>query len=118
MRIELPEGYVPPQPTHPHYGYVTPEEQAERETAEHEAGEGAEGQGIVPGVDPEAGMPPAAPSPWAPEPEVVTGPEAPERRRPGRVAVDRLGSEPVAEPEAPDEATRPAARPRPPEAGT
>ncbi len=47
MRIELPEGYVPPQPTHPHYGYVTPEEQAEREAAE--GPEGAEGaEGIVP----------------------------------------------------------------------
>ena len=27
MRVELPEGYVPPEPTHPHYGYLTPEEQ-------------------------------------------------------------------------------------------
>ena len=27
MRVELPEGYVPPQPTHPMYGYLTPQEQ-------------------------------------------------------------------------------------------
>jgi hypothetical protein len=26
IRVELPEGYVPPEPTHPQYGYLTPEE--------------------------------------------------------------------------------------------
>jgi hypothetical protein len=26
MRVELPEGYVPPEPTHPFYGYLTPDE--------------------------------------------------------------------------------------------
>ena len=44
MRVELPEGYVPPEPTHPTYGYLTPEEQAEFEAAERAR------RGIVPGV--------------------------------------------------------------------
>jgi hypothetical protein len=44
MRVELPEGYAPPQPTHPSYGYLTPQE---RETFEAE--ERAR-LGIVPGV--------------------------------------------------------------------
>src|SRR4029453_9101791 len=26
MRVGLPEGYVPPEATHPFYGYLTPEE--------------------------------------------------------------------------------------------
>jgi hypothetical protein len=26
MRVGLPEGYVPPEPTHPFYGYLTPDE--------------------------------------------------------------------------------------------
>ena len=37
MRVELPPGYVPPEPTHPSYGYLTPEERVR--------------QGIVPGVE-------------------------------------------------------------------
>ena len=31
MRVELPPGYVPPEPTHPSYGYLTPQERAEFE---------------------------------------------------------------------------------------
>ncbi|MEO7234575.1 MAG: hypothetical protein ABIW80_04295 [Lapillicoccus sp.] len=99
MRIELPEGYVPPQPTHPHYGYLTPEELAElqaAEDAEHEAAKD-EGQGIVvPALDPDAGMPLAAPSPWAPESESEPEPEP--EPEPEQIPVM---------PEAPDEATRP-----------
>jgi hypothetical protein len=44
MRVELPEGYVPPQPTHPMYGYLTPEEQEAFEAEEQTR------LGIVPGV--------------------------------------------------------------------
>jgi hypothetical protein len=44
MRVELPEGYVPPDPTHPLYGYLTPDE-----LAAYEADERAR-LGIVPGV--------------------------------------------------------------------
>ena len=44
MRVELPPGYVPPEPTHPHYGYLTPEEQDEFEASERAR------VGIVPGV--------------------------------------------------------------------
>ena len=36
MRVELPEGYVPPQPTHPDYGYLTPQERAGLDAAEPE----------------------------------------------------------------------------------
>ncbi len=65
MRVELPEGYVPPQPTHPQYGYLTPEEQEAFE-AEERARLGI--VGIVPGVveEPqveEAGEPASS---WAP----------------------------------------------------
>ena len=34
MRVELPPGYVPPEPTHPSYGYLTPQERAELEAEE------------------------------------------------------------------------------------
>ena len=34
MRVELPPGYVPPEPTHPSYGYLTPQERAEFEAEE------------------------------------------------------------------------------------
>ena len=44
MRVELPEGYVPPQPTHPMYGYLTPEEQEAFEAEEQAR------LGIVPGI--------------------------------------------------------------------
>ena len=44
MRVELPEGYVPPEPTHPLYGYLTPEEQEAFEAEERAR------LGIVPGV--------------------------------------------------------------------
>ena len=44
MRVELPEGYVPPQPTHPMYGYLTPQEQEAFEAEERAR------LGIVPGV--------------------------------------------------------------------
>jgi hypothetical protein len=44
MRVELPEGYVPPEPTHPQYGYLTPEEQEAFEAEERAR------LGIVPGV--------------------------------------------------------------------
>ena len=44
MRVELPEGYVPPQPTHPMYGYLTPQEQEAFEAEERVR------LGIVPGV--------------------------------------------------------------------
>ena len=64
MRVELPEGYVPPQPTHPMYGYLTPQEQEAFEAEERVR------LGIVPGVAavPEAPegaeVPPVAS--WAP----------------------------------------------------
>lgn len=45
MRVELPEDYVPPQPTHPTYGYMTPEELEEFEAQERER------LGIVPVVE-------------------------------------------------------------------
>ncbi|MEP6649265.1 MAG: hypothetical protein ABJA74_05035 [Lapillicoccus sp.] len=67
MRVELPEGYVPPEPTHPLYGYLTPEEQSEYEAAERAR------LGIVPGAAPgeleeseEAEAPTG--SSWAPPP--------------------------------------------------
>ena len=44
MRVELPEGYVPPEPTHPMYGYLTPQEQEAFEAEERVR------RGIVPGV--------------------------------------------------------------------
>ncbi len=67
MRVELPEGYVPPQPTHPMYGYLTPQEQEAFEAEERVR------QGIVPGVaavsegpeGPEGAEAPAVVS-WAP----------------------------------------------------
>jgi hypothetical protein len=66
MRVELPEGYVPPEPTHPQYGYLTPEEQEAFEAEERAR------LGIVPGVveETEAGEAEesAAPEPAAPEP--------------------------------------------------
>ncbi len=34
VRIELPDDYVPPQPTHPTYGYLTPEELEDFEAQE------------------------------------------------------------------------------------
>ena len=48
MRVELPEGYVPPEPTHPLYGYLTPEEREAFEAQERAR------LGIVPGVVEEA----------------------------------------------------------------
>ena len=68
MRVELPEGYVPPEPTHPAYGYLTPEEQAELEAAERAR------RGIVPGVVAEAEVEEAeeATSSWAPAAAPVT----------------------------------------------
>jgi len=39
---EAPEGYVPPAPTHPNYGYMTPEEIAELVAQERERAEAAE----------------------------------------------------------------------------
>ena len=64
MRVELPEGYVPPQPTHPMYGYLTPQEQEAFEAEERVR------LGIVPGVAavpeaPEGAEVPAVAS-WAP----------------------------------------------------
>ena len=67
MRVELPEGYVPPQPTHPMYGYLTPQEQEAFEAEERVR------LGIVPGVaavpeapeGPEGAEVPAVAS-WAP----------------------------------------------------
>lgn len=63
MRVELPEGYVPPQPTHPMYGYLTPQEQEAFEAEERVR------QGIVPGV--------AAVSEGPEGPEGPEGAEAP-----------------------------------------
>jgi hypothetical protein len=60
MRVELPEGYVPPHPTHPLYGYLTPEE-----LEEYEADERAR-VGIVPGVVEAAEEPAPMVSSWAP----------------------------------------------------
>ena len=34
MRVELPPGYVPPEPTHASYGYLTPQERVEFEAEE------------------------------------------------------------------------------------
>jgi hypothetical protein len=48
MRVELPEGYVPPEPTHPMYGYLTAEEREAFEAQERAR------LGIVPGVVEEA----------------------------------------------------------------
>lgn len=45
MRIELPEDYLPPQPTHPTYGYLTPEELVDFEAEERIR------LGIVPSVE-------------------------------------------------------------------
>ena len=64
MRVELPEGYVPPQPTHPMYGYLTPQEQEAFEAEERVR------LGIVPGVaavpeTPEGAEVPAVAT-WAP----------------------------------------------------
>ena len=64
MRVELPEGYVPPQPTHPMYGYLTPQEQEAFEAEERVR------LGIVPGVAAVAEAPEGAEAPavasWAP----------------------------------------------------
>ena len=74
MRVELPEGYVPPQPTHPMYGYLTPQEQEAFEAEERVR------LGIVPGVaavpeGPEGAEVPAVAS-WAP-PVLSTLPRLP-----------------------------------------
>src|SRR5690349_8887446 len=60
MRVELPPGYVPPEPTHPSYGYLTPQERAELEAEERAR------LGIVPGPESVEGVS------EAPEPVVVT----------------------------------------------
>ena len=63
MRVELPEGYVPPEPTHPMYGYLTAEEREAFEAQERAR------LGIVPGVVEEAEVEAEAEevaSSWAP----------------------------------------------------
>src|SRR5512133_2250163 len=74
MRVELPEGYVPPDPTHPLYGYLTPDE-----LEAYEAQERAR-SGIMPGVV-EPSVTEVEPQPvtvaWAP-PLVSEGENVPE----------------------------------------
>ncbi len=72
MRVELPEGYEPPLPTHPDYGYLTPAERAARAERDAEAQEavarsGADDAG-TPGED--AAAPVEERSPWGPPPVV------------------------------------------------
>jgi hypothetical protein len=69
MRVQLPEGYVPPEPTHPLYGYLTP-----AELEGYEAEERAR-VGIVPGV--------VEPSATEVEPQAVAVPSAPPPCRAG-----------------------------------
>ncbi len=76
MRVELPEGYVPPEPTHPLYGYLTPEEQEAFEAEERAR------LGIVPGVmegaeveeaeEPASSWAPVAAAEAAPAPTTLT----------------------------------------------
>lgn len=73
MRVELPPGYVPPEPTHPFYGYLTPQEQEEYEAEERARA------GIVPGVvvqaeaaEQEAAEQEPVAVPWAP-PAIAAG---------------------------------------------
>ena len=72
-----PPGHVPPQPTHPSYGYLTPEELAEIEAQEREQGEirarAAQQAGLLAAPTGEATTawvpsPPA--QPWIPVPVV------------------------------------------------
>ena len=74
MRVELPEGYVPPDPTHPLYGFLTPDE-----LEAYEAQERAR-SGIMPGVV-EPSVTEVEPQPvtvaWAP-PLVSEGENVPE----------------------------------------
>lgn len=74
MRVELPPGYVPPEPTHPHYGYLTPEEQDEFEAEERAR------LGIVPGVPAEPVLAEEAVEvTWSPPVVAAVGaPEVPE----------------------------------------
>jgi hypothetical protein len=76
MRVELPEGYVPPESTHPFYGYLTPDE-----LEVYEAEEGVR-LGIVPGVvEPSArdAEPQPGTAAWAPQSR-IQGENAPETR--------------------------------------
>ena len=78
-----PPGHVPPQPTHPSYGYLTPEELAEIEAQEREQAEirarEAQQAGLVAAPTGEATTawvpsPPA--QPWIPAPVVEPDVEA------------------------------------------
>lgn len=94
MRIELPQDYVPPQPTHPTYGYMTPEELEAFEAQERER------LGLVPVVEEPgteateeaAALESSAPaSPWAQRParsRPATGMLASTQRRAELVAPD------------------------------
>jgi len=68
---EAPKGYVPPPPTHPTYGYLTPEEIAELEAGERERAEAAELEAQRTERTEIVYLPPTPPvSTWAPsEPE-------------------------------------------------
>ena len=94
----LPKGYVPPAPTHPSYGYLTPEELAEIEAQAREQAARAELEAVPEvaspePVDPEAAaawVPPPPAEPWVPAP--VAQAQA-DRRAGGRTAArTRTGS--------------------------
>jgi len=117
----LPKGYVPPAPTHPSYGYLTPEELAEIEAQEREQAARAELEAVPEEaspepVDPEAAaawVPPPPAEPWVPPPVAqaqTAEPEAEpllERER----AVEPA-QEPAPEP-APEPKPEPAPEPEP-----
>lgn len=74
MRVPLPEGYVPPEPTHPFYGYLTPDEMEAYE-AEQRAPSPSSGGKSVPEPGPllpplvsEAEEATVAHTGWVPEP--------------------------------------------------
>jgi len=94
-RGEGPRGYLPPEPTHPNYGYLTPEEVAQLEAQEREEPP-PERQPVSPPMpeppvepeaEPEALVEPEVESSWVPDPpakpwhpEPVVETEAPRHR--------------------------------------
>jgi hypothetical protein len=87
MRVQLPEGYVPPEPTHPFYGYLTPDEleayEAEERPSSPGRGENVPDRGpLSPPLVREASLNEAeeatvAHTGWVPEPPPESPPESP-----------------------------------------
>jgi hypothetical protein len=108
MRVELPEGYVPPEPTHPMYGYLTPQEQAAFEAEERAR------RGIVPGAVAETELQEVeeaeeATSSWAPAAASLIEPVSEPVSEAEEATVARTGWVPAPPPAPPPEPAEPVA---------